>query len=281
VVAAIVIATAGYFAFVATPVNVPSDAAFFNAQVDRLQRQEETYRGSGQEPLSIVFVGTSRMKNATFDPAQVAQSAKSAGIQRPVASTYLAINWGGFERLQPAMQPLLKVHPDAVVIMPELFVEDFNARARARLGFRFLQGKVWSQDYKLFGDTEFYEPACSGFHTIEDRIADHRSWISDSTSSRGPVMAREAVRQLISAGIRVMIADVPTSAAMTAQRASPTEEQFLRGARLPQDADMVWLGHPLPNSAYCDWAHLDPHKASIWQRTFFSRAAPELNAVGR
>ena len=281
VVAAIVAATAVYFAFLARPVNIPSDAAFFNAQMDRLEREEQAYRSSGQRPLSIVFVGTSRIKNATFDPAQVARSAKASGIQRPVASTYLAINWGGFERLQPAVNRLLQDRPDVVVMMPELFVEDFNYRARARLGFRHLQGKVWSQDYKLFGDSEFYEPACSGFHTIEDRIADHRSWISDSTRSRGPAMAREAVRQLTSAGTRVLIADVPTSAAMTAKRPAPTEQKFLRDAQLPPGAHTIWLGQPLPNSAYCDWAHVDPKNAAIWQQAFFSRAAGDLNAIGR
>jgi len=104
----------------ATPMPGDADARFYREQLGKLDRQMASLRGQGKDPLSIVFLGTSRMKNAAYHAEIVASSAKKSGVTRPVASTFIGINWGGFERLTPAMKMIAERQPDVVVMMPEL-----------------------------------------------------------------------------------------------------------------------------------------------------------------
>lgn len=277
IVAVLAALAAAGFVYLKTPVATPGDARFYAAQLDRLDRQERRLKAGGADPLSILFIGTSRIKNVAFDPAEVAGSARSAGIRRPVASTFMAINWGGFERFAPAIDPILERRPDVVVLMPELFVEDFNAVTRAQLGYRYLQTRLWGQDYKLFGTREFAEPVCHGFErSVEDRLADHREWIRDGSDLPGPRLAHQAARAFTDAGIMVIVADVPASRSMTRVRPGPD-------AGLPKpdksSSPRRVRAEPLPNTAYCDWAHIHPANASVWQRAFFAKSADALNRL--
>lgn len=282
IVAVMAALAAAAFIYFKTPVATPSDARFYAAQLDRLDRQVRQLEAAGAEPLSVVFIGTSRIKNVAFDPAEVAASARSAGVERPVASTFMAINWGGFERFEPAIGPILDHRPDVVVLMPELFVEDFNHLTRAQLGYRFLQTRLWGQDYKLFGTREFAEPVCHGFErSVEDRLSDHREWIRDGSDLPGPRLARQAARAFADAGIQVIVADVPASRAMAARRPSLASASFLAEAGLADSPRVrtAWIGAPLPDQAYCDWAHVNPAHSKLWQRAFFSKAATDLNRL--
>lgn len=281
-VAALAALAAAAFIYFKTPVATPSDARFYAAQLNRLERQVRQTATAGAEPLSIVFIGTSRIKNVVFDPTEVAASARSAGIRRPVASTFMAINWGGFERFEPAIGPILDHRPDVVVLMPELFVEDFNHLTRAQLGYRFLQTRLWGQDYKLFGTREFAEPVCHGFErSVADRLSDHREWIRDGGDLPGPKLARRAARTFADAGINVIVADVPASRAMTARRPSAASPSFLAEAGLAglPRVRAAWTGGPLPDQAYCDWAHVHPAQSKLWQNAFFSKVAGDLNRL--
>ena len=282
IVAALVAAAASAFMFLATPVATPSDAEFYEAQIARLDRQVRLYRQTGQHPISIVFIGTSRMKNVAFDSGEVARAARAAGVNRPVANTFMAINWGGFERFVPAIDLLRNYRPDVVVIMPELFVEDFNYISRAQLGYRYLQTKLWGQDYKLFGTREFSEPVCHGFdRSIDDRLADHREWIMDGSNLRGPAAARDAVRDLAERGTLIIIADVPVSRSMAVHRPPVSGPRFAAESGLPLSRQIRtgWIQEPLPDSAYCDWAHIHPSRTGAWQKTFFSTVAGDLNRL--
>jgi hypothetical protein len=282
IVAALVAAAASVFMFLATPVATPSDAEFYEAQIDRLDRQARSYRENGEDPISVVFIGTSRMKNVAFDSAQVTRAASLAGVERPIANIFMAINWGGFERFGPAVELLRERRPDVVVLMPELFVEDFNYVSRAQLGYRYLQTKLWGQDYKLFGIREFSEPVCHGFErTVEDRLADHREWIRDGSGLRGPAAARQAVRDLADRGVLVVVADVPVSRTMTALRPPASGRRFAAESNLPLSRQVrtAWIGQPLADGAYCDWAHIHPSRADVWRQRFFSTIAGDLNRL--
>lgn len=265
--------------FMATPLPMDADRAFYANQLAHLDRDAAMLRAKGQRPLSIVFVGTSRMKNVAFQAAQLAQSAKEAGVERPIASTFMGINWGGFERLGSAMQMLEHHRIDAVVMMPELFFEDFNYGTRVRLFFRYLQSKLWGQQYTLFGDREYYIPVCSGFDAQpEERISLGNYWITDGEALPGPKMARRAVRRLNDRGTLVIIADVPVTRAVMEKRVRlPNAGQLAQSFSKLPNVRAAQMHDPFPDRDYCDWAHMNPDHASDWQHVFFRKVAADLN----
>lgn len=284
IVAVLVLLSCAFFIYVATPLPRDGDREFYRTQLVNLDRQVRANGADGQRPLSIVFIGTSRLKNVAFNAREVAQSARAAGVNRPVASIVLPINWGGFERFEPTIDAIVDRRPDAVVIMPELFFEDFNNTSRAWLGFRFLQTKLWGQDFKLFGNREFHEPVCHGFaRTIEDRLADHSEWIMDSRTSPGPELARETVRRLANVGALVIIGDVPVSRRMLSLRPGISEVQFTSESGLSKLPNLrtAWTPGPIADEEYCDWAHIKPTSANVWLRPFFASVAFDLNSLHR
>jgi len=281
IVATVVIGALLIFQF-ATPMPSETDTKFFRAQAASLQSQERSFRAQGLKPLSIIFLGTSRFKNVAMKPDQIAAAAKAAGIRRPVASTFLAINWGGFERLSPGARMLKKFHPDVVVMMPELFFEDFNRVTRVQLGFRYLQSKLWGQEYYLFGDYEFREPVCWGFKVSpEQRLSISDRWISKGTEMPGPGMARETAKRLAAQGTLVLIADVPVSKTLLKYRPDLGGASFFKRAGFSPSTNLAgkWIGHPLPDESYCDWAHISPDRAHEWQNAFFGQVAEDLNRI--
>lgn len=267
---------------VATPFPKISDTQFYNAQLANLDRQMRAFEARGQEPLSVVFIGTSRMKNVVFSADQVARAAATAGIKRPVANTYIAINWAGFERLMPAIELIERHRPDVVVLMPELFLEDVSNRARTQIGFHYLQSRIWGQDFTLFGDREYREPICRGFdETPQERLSEASLWSTPGNDLRGPRMARESAERLAALGIFVLIADVPVSSELEKYRPQLGGPDFFRRANLKRSDHIAatWVGHPFAKSDYCDWAHMDPARAGIWQRAFFKNTADGLNSL--
>jgi hypothetical protein len=283
VVLALVIAIVGLasaYAQFRTPFPAERDVAFFDAQMRSLAQQQRTYRGQGQKPISIIFIGTSRMKNVALDWRRVAASAKAAGVQRPVASTYLAVNWGGFERFSPAIDRIERAHPDIVVIMPEFFFEDLSAFTRELLGFTYLKSKMWQQPFKFFSKAEFYQPVCTDEDSPAARLSLNGEWMTRGTNLPGPRLARSSVERLSKAGISVIIADVPVSASLAKVRPRFAREDFFVAAHLQPlpNVNSVWIGHPFAKDDYCDWAHIDPSRAEVWERAFFSRIAPRLNS---
>lgn len=277
-VAALLVA-ASLWAQLRTPFPADIDDAFFHAQMRSLAAQEQAYRKQGQNPVSVVFIGTSRMKNVTVDWRQVAASAAKSGVQRPVANTYIAINWGGFQRLAPAVDLIEKSHPDVVVVMPELFFEDFSPFTRELFGFRYFNSMLWHQHFTFFSKAEFYEPVCTGESSAAERLSLNGEWMAEGTDLPGPAAARDAVDRLARAGIAVIIADVPVSASLAKLRPRFAGDDFFARAhvRRSQNVDAAWIGNPLPQGNYCDWAHIAPAHADLWQRAFLSRVAPRLN----
>ena len=278
----VVLLVAGLFAaplFAPTPFPTEGDSQFYSEQLTKLDRQVRDLKAKGENPLSIVFVGTSRMKNAAFESDMVAKSARKAGVVRPVASTFIGINWGGFERLKPAIDMLGERRPDAVIMMPELLYEDLGYTARVRIFFRYLQSKLWGQRYSLFGDREYYIEACSGFaNPVETRMSQHREWIATDEKGAGPRLARNMVRTLADQGMLVVIADVPTTGAMVKARAeAPPSEMAARSGFSALTNVRIERISSLPDAVYCDWAHMNPQRAGLWQGTLLGRIAADLN----
>lgn len=280
-VAILTAVAAAVFAFLLTPMPKENDAAAYEGQLRRLDHQMLAFKKAGQNPLSIVFIGTSRLKNVTMNAGDVARSAKTAGVERPVASTVLAINWGGFERFEPAIQLVEARHPDVVVLMPELFFEDFNRTSRAWIGFHYLQSKLWNQKYQMFGDYEFHDPACSGFlRSAADRISLNDGWMTTNGQLPGPAMARHTVERLAESGIFVVIAEVPVGPQIHRLRTGISRQQFMAESGVaPARVRTIWTRGPYEATAYCDWAHIDPKHADKWQRSLFGALAPDLNRV--
>lgn len=281
----VVVALAGlgiaFVLFVSTPMP-ESDQSFFQRQLTRLDDQERLLASRGEHPLSIVFIGTSRLKNVVSSSDEVARAATKAGIRRPVASTHLAIYWGGFERFRPALESLANHRPDVVVVMPEFFFEDFNRLGRVRLGFRYLLTKFWGQEFTLFGQREYEQLMCDGFEgTVENRLVRHNEWMMDSGNSRGPMLARETVRKLADQGTLVIIADVPVTRKMSELRPTVAGSQFPAKSGLTESQNIrtAWMPGSFTDSDYCDWAHLDPERAGKWQDAFFSKVATDLNRI--
>lgn len=267
--------------FMATPLPLDADNGFYGVQLGKLDKQARALSARGAKPLTIVFIGTSRMKNVAFRADEVASSARQAGVTRPVASTFIGINWSGFERLGPAIQQLEHHQIDVIVIMPDLLFEDLNYSTRVRLFFRYIQSKLWGQQYNLFGDREYYLTTCFGFdHPVAERIALSRQWITDGEQLPGPRMARNAVRDLNDRGKLVVIADVPVTRTMMEKRgALPDAHHVAQSFNGLPNVRIAEMPDPFPQSDYCDWAHIDPAHASVWQRAFFGRMAVDLNRL--
>ena len=279
----ILLGSIAFFAFVTTPMPTELDEEFFRSQMNELDRQRGTIEAAGQKPISIVFIGTSRLKNVTFDPAEVSATAKAVGVNRPVANIVLAINWAGFERFGPALKMIEARRPDVVVVMPEFFVEDFSSAARARIGIRYLQAKFWNRNFTVFSRTEFHGHSCDGFsQTVEHRLDSHRRWAMSGSQLRGPTLARNAIRRLSNLGAKIYITDVPVSKPMMALRVGPLANPRFLSESGPAGVDnvrIIRMAQPYDQSAYCDWAHIDPSGARLWQRDFFRAIAGDLNRL--
>jgi hypothetical protein len=279
---AIIAALAALAFEIATPMPTQADTRFFEHQLMSLQKQAQAYRAQGADPISIVFLGTSRMKNVAMNARTVAAEAKAAGVQRPVASTYFAIDWGGFERLSPEIAMVEQARPDVVVLMPDFFFQDFNSLARLRFGLHFLQARLWGKDFLFFGEEEYERPACVGFDvSTRQRHALNDRWLAVDTDSRGPMLARRATQALAANGITVIVADVPTTPSLSGDptRFSGAAFAAQSGLELSPNIRTAWIGQAFDKDDYCDLAHIRPDRAFKWQRAFFARSAGVLNGL--
>jgi hypothetical protein len=214
-----------------TPLPVPVDTALFRNRFAAFDQQVTALRKTGKEPIKLVFLGTSRIRNITLDTAVVTNSAHAAGVDRPVANVVLGVNWGGFERFKPALAMIAAEHPDVIVIMPELLTEDFSMLTRARLGSSWIEQSFWGQDFVPFADRETELVACIGFdQSPEDRDAESTMMIKPDLAGRGPQLAREFLRQMAAKGITVYVADVPVSEKLKAVRPDTLKENAILGA---------------------------------------------------
>jgi hypothetical protein len=262
------------------------DSALYSRQFADLDRQMTDLRRAGQKPISMVFLGTSRIRNVTLDTAHVAASARDAGVVRPVASTVIGVNWGGFERFTPALKMIAQRRPDVVVIMPELLNEDFTAPTRARMGKSWLQALLWGKDYSPFATGETTLKVCIGFdQQPAERDAEFRSFVVPDPAGKGPRLAREFLGKLARNGTRVIVTDVPVSRELASIRPPLSTGKTLLAtlglADLPNVSAIV-LGNRFPRSSYCDFAHMDPAHDRDWQSAFFAALLTESqNAFGR
>ena len=281
--ALLVLALGAFVATRHTPMPTALDTRDFREQFASLDAQVAKARAAGQQPLSIVFIGTSRMRNVALDPAEVAASARSAGIARPVASTAIGVNWGGFQRFAPAEPMIAKARPDFIVIMPELFEEDFSVLSRVRIGKAWAEQVFWGKDFVLFAEKESKLQVCMGFEqTPEERQAEAGQTIIAAPDGPGPQAARAFVQRMAAAGSQVIVADLPVTGPLQALRPSmPTEAGWLAKSGLAKVSGVsaAFLVKPFAREAYCDVAHMDPKRASIWQQAFFRKVADRLNAA--
>ena len=70
----------GYFVYFGIPLPTDTDRKHFRAEVERFQSDLK----SADDPVSIVFIGTSRIKNIALDRDLVVKAARDAGLTRPV-----------------------------------------------------------------------------------------------------------------------------------------------------------------------------------------------------
>jgi hypothetical protein len=270
-------------AFVHTPMPTEVDAPLYGEQLGKLDRQAAAAAKAGGEPLSMVLLGTSRLRNAALDAKGMARQAQAAGITRPVVSTVLGVNWGGFERFAPALAMIERRRPDVLVVMPELLSEDFTPVARARVGKSWLESKLWGTEFSPFAVGETTRQVCIGFtQRPEERDAEASDLIAHDPHGRGPKMARAFLERMARAGTRIIVADVPVSRQLAALRPPlPQGPALLKSLGIGEipGAEAIVIGASFDQTAYCDVAHLEPRSGHLWQAAFFSRAAPILNGL--
>lgn len=279
VLLAIVLAGA-WFALVQTPMPEAVDARLYGLQLADLDRQANAIRNAGGKPLTIVFLGTSRMRNVALDSTGLAVEAKSAGVARPVASTVLGVNWGGFERFSPALEAIAARKPDVVIIMPELLVEDFIPMTRARMGKAWLENLLWGKEFAPFATEETTRLVCIGFdQSPQERAAEALSFAAPDPQGRGPTLAREFLGRMAAAGSTIIVAQVPVSEHLAAVRPDQPKGRDLLAAVGAGDATLALDGTRFAQSAYCDYAHFDPAHDHLWQGAFFAQTANLLNRL--
>lgn len=267
-------AATALFVFLWSPMPATVDTQLYATQFADLDRQVSAAEGKGERPLTIVFLGTSRMRNVALDSAAVAAAARAAGVTRPVASTVLGVNWGGFERFGPALPMIERHRPDVVAIMPELLDEDYTWKVRAQLGFGRLQSAMWGKPFSPFAVGETTMQVCLGFtQPPQERDAQNRSFMEIDPNSPGPRQARDFIRRMTAQGSQVLVADVPVSRELAAIR--PAERP------VPSTAAVAEIHTPVERAAYCDFAHIDPRKADDWRQPFFREIAGRLNGLAR
>ena len=101
-----------YLIYIDKPLPSVTDSNHFAARIQQFDDSVAALKRAGRAPLTVIFIGTSRIKNVAIDTAKVAQAAQAVNIKRPVVSTHLAINWGGYERLQEAVRQV--AHPNRI-----------------------------------------------------------------------------------------------------------------------------------------------------------------------
>ncbi len=272
----------GYFIYFGIPLPTASDRQHFDKQIQLFAESVDASRQNGNDPLITVFIGTSRIKNVALDPARVSQVAQTVGIERPVISSLLAVNWGGFQRLSEAVDEVARMRPDYVVVMPEVLHEDFALPGRAMIAFRYVQHKLRRRDHTLFdSEDEFEKAACSGFDdAADDRVDLDATWIRSNPKDPGPQAAANALKELAANGAQIHIVDIPAHPELTKAKARKFDTRTLltlHGLDRIQNIHVPSAGIAVPVSAYCDYAHIDPEKADVWLAPLFKRIADDLN----
>jgi hypothetical protein len=270
-------------AYLRTPMPSKVDSEVFEERFASLDQQAAAMIRDGKRPLRVVLVGTSRFRNAGQDAAAMTRAAKAAGIERPVASAVIGINWGGFERILP-IESMIKAHKiDAVVLMPELLEVDLNRMTRAKFGLAWLRAIIRGEPYAIYTREETTREVCTGYEmTPADRQVEFAGMVTMDRTGAGPQVGRAFVRRVADSGVPVLVADVPVSKALSALRAPEmTGEQFLATHGLSGHPQIRprYIGVPLRQQDYCDYAHLDPKKADGWRNALFRRIAGDLAAV--
>ena len=281
IVLLLVAGASAWVAFGHTPMPVRSDSVAFTEKLTNLRKRLRQIRGKGESPISMVLIGTSRLRNVALDSSAMADAAREAGIERPLATTVLGVNWGGFERLAPALPMIEQLRPDVLVVMPEFVTEDFTPAMRLRMGAAWLQRGIWGKGYNPFPADEISGTVCNSAESPAERFARGRSYIRPDPDGRGPRLAHAFLRRMATAGTQVYIADVPVSPELAALR-PPSPKNWPSPAALGL-RELRIRGIPLTGridrNAYCDHAHLDPLRAAAWRGPFFDALVDELNAL--
>lgn len=272
--------TGAWFAFVRTPMPEEVDARLYALQLADLDRQTATIRNAGGRPLTIVYLGTSRMRNVALDSAGLAAEAKAAGVARPVASTVLGVNWGGFERFGSALEAIAARKPDVVVIMPELLAEDFIPMTRARMGKAWLESLLWGKEFSPFATEETTRLVCIGFdQSPQERANEALAFAAPDSQGRGPRLARKFLERMAAAGSTIVVAQVPVSDRLASLRPAQPKGRALLAALGVGDVALALDGTRFAQSAYCDYAHFDPAHDRLWQEAFFGQTSNLLNSL--
>jgi hypothetical protein len=271
-----VVALVAYICLADLPLKADTKLWHFERQIHSMTDSAERARSNGAYPVKLMFIGTSRLKNLAYDTAGVARIAREAGIERPVSSSYMTVDWGGFERMSEAITQLEAAQPDFVVTMPEMFYEDFTTVARIRMAIRYLQVTFWGRDFVLTDQPEkFAEPSCDGFGYdphLREEIA--TSWIESGLDNPGPKSAAKAMVELSAKGTKIYIAAIPVHPALAKIRGERVNVQaILKDLGVSKSPNIRVLTDfiAVPPDAFCDYAHIDPKNAHYWLRPLFER----------
>lgn len=271
-------AACGYYIYYGNILPTQFEKSFFTQQFEEFNQKLSAVRSTGEDPVTVVFIGTSRMKNVSFSPETIARVAQAASIKRPVVSTRLTIALGGYERLRDAVLRLAATRPDHVVIMPELLYQDFTITGRGMIAFRYLQERLRGRDFVMF-DTqrEFMQAACYGFEASAKAQLDNvDTWMNANPADPGPMAAAAAIRQMAESGSNVYIANIPPHPDLAKLKAPRPDTQKLLAAHGLEGMANI---HPMQGStavepgAYCDYNHINPEKAAVWLSPLFQKMA--------
>ena len=278
------IAASALFVYWRTPMPTTVDSGSFAERLSALDSQVSRIEAQGQRPVTMILLGSSRMRNVALDSTAMAAAARRAGVTLPLASTVIGVNWGGFERLAPIVPMIERRHPDVLVVMPDLLLEDFTPRIRLQMGVRWLQSLLWGKPYVPFAASDATLLVCSGFGgSAAQRDAENGGFVAPAPKGTGPRQARALVERMANEGTLVYLADVPVSPELAALRSPLPQNDSLLTTLGLQGTRVGTVSFPsgIGRAAHCDYAHIDPAKADAWREPFFRQIAPKLNGLAR
>jgi len=278
-IATVVALTLNIWFMLEPPWSTESQLAPMTKMIERFEGTAVGKTEGSAHSFKLVGLGTSLLKNVTFSPSIVQNAAKSGGLDQTVDALTIAINWGGFERINPIVDRIRDMRPDAVIIMPEFLAEDFSWRAKWTFAMQYSYQILRHRDFHLFDPKEeFSQPVCKGFElSAAARMRIHKRWISRaSLRSKGPKLAYSAIEDLANTGILVIIARIPRHPDL--ERLMPRDSSELLAATrqlASKYENVIALMNPpvFDRDAFCDYAHLHPEKAQRWMSWVFQAIA--------
>ncbi len=262
---------------IALTCEAPPSQAFLDFNLQRLRAFRSEHEPRDPRALRVVLLGNSRLKNATIDPAVFDAAAEGNGLPR-VEAFRLVANWAIFSNLDPLLDEVRTMEPDAYIIQMDLLVEDMAWPFKTQIAFNYLRWQVSGN-----GPWSWYEPeseqlelVCTSEQVPDQRAARAEEKLIVDTGSPSARRAREFIRAIAADGARIVLVSVPKTQAF--ERVMPSaNEDMLSSARdlaaeLPQVIVSPFTG-ALPDDRFCDVTHLNRAGASAYSRWLIEQLA--------